>query len=260
MRTFLVCSVLIILTMPHAQAQTRCFDNERFCFRVKDADGGSRLELFRGSPLPVVVTVYTPQLPQHHVTRFLNNDEPVDLGLLNNPAKFWRTMRVRWTPGVLNAHHDDSVRYFPPLSPIERYPLVQGYNGSFSHTGSSRYALDFKADVGTPVLAARDGIVIDVKSDSRIGGNSEKYADDANYVAILHDDGTTGEYYHLRYRGAVVARGDRVRRGALIGYTGNTGFSSLPHLHFAVYRARSHGRFDSVPIRFTPPLASKVAH
>lgn len=256
----LICGVLSILMMPYALAQPRCFDNERFCFSVRDTAEGKHLKLYRATALPVVVTVYTPQLPQHHVTQFLDSDKHVDLGRLTHPREFWRSMRVRWTPGVLNATHDDTVRYSHPLSPIERYPLVQGYNGQFSHTGSSRYALDFKADVGTPVLAAREGIVIDVKSDSQLGGNSEKYADEANYVAILHDDGTTGEYYHLKYQGVAVKRGERVQRGKVIGYTGNTGFSSLPHLHFAVYRARSHGRFDSVPIQFAPPLATKVAN
>ena len=257
MRIVSTCLILIGLGASSATADTRCFDDRRFCFAVEPDDNGYSLSLYRGDPLPVVVTLYSSQLPSHHVTHFLNDDRHIELTHLSNPAQFWQSMQVRWTPGVLNATHDDSVRYSSPLKGIENHPVVQGYNGNYSHTGGSRYALDFAADVGTPVYAARAGIVIDTKSDSNTGGPSEDFARQANYVALLHDDGTTGEYYHLKYHGVNVERGEQVARGALIGYSGNTGFSSLPHLHFAVYRAKGHGQFESLPIRFTAPLASK---
>lgn len=253
------CFILWCLVIPQANADTRCFDDERFCFAVEQTNTGYSLSLYRGEPLPVVVTVYSPVLPSHHTTHFLNDDRRITLTQLRHPRQFWRSMQVRWTPGVLNAVHDDAIRYSAPLKAIDKHPVVQGYNGRYSHTGSSRYALDFAADVGTPVFAARAGTVIDTKSDSNTGGASEDFAKQANYVAVLHDDGTTGEYYHLQYRGVTVERGERVARGALIGYSGNTGFSSLPHLHFAVYRAKGHGQFESLPIRFTPPLTGKKA-
>lgn len=259
MRFVYTCLVLTSFITTVVMADTRCFDDKRFCFAVEPDNDGYSLSLYRSSPLPVVVTVYSPHLPSHHVTHFLNDDQYIELIRLRRPVQFWRTMQVRWTPGVLNAVHNDEVRYSAPLKAMDNHPVVQGYNGSYSHTGNSRYALDFAADVGTPVYAARGGIVIDAKSDSNTGGASEDYAKQANYVAVLHDDGTTGEYYHLKYQGVTVTRGQRVARGALIGYSGNTGFSSLPHLHFAVYRAKGHGQFESLPIRFTPPLVSKNA-
>ena len=86
-------------------------------------------------------------------------------------------------------------------------------------------------------------------------GQDKKKTKHANYVAILHDDGTTGEYYHLRFDGVAVSRGDTVKTGQLIGYTGNTGFSSQPHLHFGVYIAKPHGRYDSVPVSFNTELS-----
>ncbi|GGW90516.1 M23 family metallopeptidase [Alteromonas halophila] len=259
MRVVLLC-VLFTVNSYNALADTRCFDQQRFCFATERDDDRYTLTLYRHAPLPVVVTVYAPQLASHHATYALVDDTPVTLATLDNPAAFWRTMRVRWTPGELNATHNDDIRYSPPLKPIDAYPIVQGYDGQFSHTGDSRYALDFAADVGTPVYAARGGVVIDVKADSNSGGASQRYAGDANYIAILHDDGTTGEYYHLKHQGVRVSRGEQVARGAHIGDTGNTGFSSLPHLHFAVYRAKSHGRFESVRVRFSPPLIDTSTH
>jgi len=67
---------------------------------------------------------------------------------------------------------------------------------------------------------------------------------------ILHDDGTTGEYFHLKRNGVLVRTNQRIEQGNLIGYSGNTGHTTTPHLHFAVYRPGSWGKFESLPFRF----------
>jgi murein DD-endopeptidase MepM/ murein hydrolase activator NlpD len=72
----------------------------------------------------------------------------------------------------------------------------------------------------------------------------------ANFVVILHSDGTTGEYYHLAEGGALVEVGDNVVRGQAIALSGNTGHTTMPHLHFAVYRAIDWGRTQSIAVRF----------
>lgn len=159
-----------------------------------------------------------------------------------------------WTPGILNAKHDDVYRYALPYAQGASFRLVQGFGGGYSHSGPSRYALDFALPVGTPVHAAREGKVIDLQQKHNRGGPSRRYSRYANFITILHDDGTTGEYYHLRKNGVAVALGDTIKRGQLIGYSGNTGFSSLPHLHFAVYQAKSHGKYASIEIKFSQPL------
>lgn len=245
--------VLVLLMISAGVNGAGCFDN-RFCLAVSNDSGSPQLTVTNTSQLPVVLTVYSDKLANgHHVTADLEGGASQILGPVSDAARFWRSMRVRWTPGKLDARHDPAVHYASPLLPAGNYRIVQGFNGNYSHSGASRYAVDFAAPVGTPVFAARGGVVIATKADGRQGGPSRTLAKHANYVAIFHDDGTTGEYYHLKYQGVAVSRGDKVTRGQLIGYSGNTGFSSLPHLHFGVYVAKPHGKYQSVPITFGPP-------
>ena len=148
------------------------------------------------------------------------------------------------------AHHDDNFLYQLPYAAGMIYRVTQAANGSFSHKGSNKYAIDWKMPEGTPVHAARGGIVIKTKEDSNKGGPSMEYDKYNNYVLIRHDDGTLGHYCHLRRNGVRVHAGDIVHAGDLIAYSGNTGFSSGPHLHFCVFRTLNGKERESIPIRF----------
>jgi murein DD-endopeptidase MepM/ murein hydrolase activator NlpD len=156
-----------------------------------------------------------------------------------------------WHMGNIFADHDDRVLYKFPFKRGEKYRLDQGYNGSFSHTGRLRYSLDFYMPEGTAVHAARGGIVIDVEQGFREGGTDEKYRSMANNITILHDDGTMADYSHLKYKGARVEPGQKVRAGQLIGYSGSTGYVTGPHLHFTVKKVVLGGDFESLPVKFT---------
>ena len=156
------------------------------------------------------------------------------------------------TIGSRDASHDDDYIYRFPYESGKAYGVLQGYGSRFSHTGKEHYAVDFKMPEGTPVLAARGGIVADYEESNSIGcwDEQEDCAKHANYVVVLHDDGTTGEYYHLQLNGALVERGERVEAGQSIALSGNTGHSTMPHLHFGVYRADRWGRDQSIAVRF----------
>ena len=268
MLIFLVISLTFSLSV--AAKTSGCFDNKRFCFELTPSSSSLYLvTVQRKVALPVALTLYSDTLFQiptgedalqskAHVNAFLSTDEAIPLGVVKDTHAFWQSMRVKWTVGRIDASHDNAYAYLSPLQPAGEYRIVQGFNGSYSHSGASRYALDFAAPVGTPVLAARDGVVIDTKDDGNQGGPSTHFAKHANYVVILHSDGTTGEYYHLKYKGVAVSRGQSVQQGQLIGYSGNTGFSSLPHLHFGIYVAKFHGKYVSVPFPLTETSAGNT--
>ena len=146
--------------------------------------------------------------------------------------------------------HNDNHIYLLPFEHGKKYPLGQGYFGSSTHQGSSGYALDFSMDEGTPITAAREGIVESIKQDSNIGGPSANYAEYGNHIAIYHQDGTFASYAHIKKNGAKVKVGQRVKAGQLIALSGNTGQSSGPHLHFEVYRLNATGTSQSLPTHF----------
>ncbi len=159
-------------------------------------------------------------------------------------------LAYNWTVGDIAPKHDDGYLYRLPYAKGKRFWVIQGYGSRFSHTGSEEYTVDFDMPVGTHIFAARDGIVarkIEKHSKGCWDSGCGKYA---NYLIIMHSDGTTGEYYHLDRQGVLVEPGEHVERGQLIAYSGNTGHTTMPHLHFGVYRARSWGRTQSIPVRF----------
>lgn len=160
-------------------------------------------------------------------------------------------LRYTAAPGDPSAQHDDGVRYSVPFANGVRFVLAQGFNGAYTHTGTqSRYAVDLGVDEGTPVLAAREGVVMMVEEDFFGAGlDKEKFGSRANHVRILHSDGSMGVYAHLKLESATVSPGQRVRRGQQLGLSGNTGFSTGPHLHFAVQVNRGM-ELTSVPFRF----------
>jgi murein DD-endopeptidase MepM/ murein hydrolase activator NlpD len=143
----------------------------------------------------------------------------------------------RWQLGDPAAQPDANYAYLAPIPTSGSFRVTQSFNGGFSHRGDSgRYAVDIAMPVGTAVRAARGGLVISVTDQHIGGGNSPGYRDQTNSVYVMHDDGTFGVYAHLRHRSALVKPGQRVERGQILAQSGNTGYSTAPHLHFAVLR------------------------
>ncbi|GAB3104141.1 peptidoglycan DD-metalloendopeptidase family protein [Lysobacter terrae] len=155
-------------------------------------------------------------------------------------------------PGDPGARPRD-YEYLLPLQQVA-LRIDQGFGGGFSHNDpQNRYAIDLAADIGTPVLAAREGVVMQVENDfEKAGLNRERYGGRANFIRILHDDGTMALYAHLKSEGAMVRVGQRVRAGQQIGLSGNTGFTTGPHLHFVVQVNRGM-KLESLPFRMRGP-------
>ena len=142
---------------------------------------------------------------------------------------------------------DTSYLYSLPYKEGEKFLLVQGYFSILSH--KNRAALDFKMKKGTPITAARNGVVTRVKQDGKKGGWSRKYRQDGNMIIIQHEDGSRAGYWHLQHNGALVNVGDTVEQGQEIGLSGKTGLALFPHLHFLVWTNRD-GQWKQVPTRF----------
>ncbi|MBI5456592.1 peptidoglycan DD-metalloendopeptidase family protein [Candidatus Kaiserbacteria bacterium] len=130
---------------------------------------------------------------------------------------------------------------------ILRWPLdsvhVTQYFGntefarSGAYSGKGHNGVDFRAAVGTPVKAALSGTVIG-------SGNSDSVKGCYSYgrwLLIKHGNGISTLYAHLSQ--ANVSQGQQVTTGQVIGYSGNTGYATGPHLHFSVYAS------DAVQVR-----------
>jgi Membrane proteins related to metalloendopeptidases len=103
------------------------------------------------------------------------------------------------------------------------------------------------------VLAAREGTVLQAEDGVRDAGDpAAANAARANHVRILHDDGSMALYAHLQPDGVLVRVGERVRQGQRIGLSGNTGFSTAPHLHFAV-QVNAGMALRAIPFRMAGP-------
>src|SRR5688572_1789826 len=154
-----------------------------------------------------------------------------------------------WEWGVPNAAHDDRVSYRLPFEPGNECRLYQGPNGALSHQG--KFAFDFTMPRGTPVCAARGGVVTAVVDAFDEGGADVKFLDMANTVNVVHADGTLAEYVHL-LRGAMrVKVGDPVEAGTVLGLSGNSGYSTGPHLHFEVWRwSKTASLRETLPVKF----------
>jgi murein DD-endopeptidase MepM/ murein hydrolase activator NlpD len=141
----------------------------------------------------------------------------------------------------------DNYSYSLPFEKGTKHKIVQGYGGLFSHKNIA--ALDFEMPEGTAVYAAREGTILNYKDDSDEGGPFSKYKNKANFIIVKHDDGSFGCYWHLKKDGVVIKKGT-VNKGQLIGYSGSTGFTLRPHLHFSVKRKLNYEMDSFVQTKF----------
>ncbi len=150
------------------------------------------------------------------------------------------------------AEHRPAVPYLPPIAPASEFLVTQAAPDRITHvTPDSQHAIDIAMPEGSGVFAAREGTVVAVAYANFLGGvDAAKFVSKANQVRVLHDDGTFAVYAHLAWDSIRVRPGQQVARGERIAASGNTGFTTGPHLHFVVLRNEGL-KSVSVPVRFS---------
>ena len=235
---------------------------------VYQVEQDGKIELYGKNPNSFPVTIelnidyknlrLSRQVPFAEVINARTDKKLLDLDIAQNNVKWEFSTNYSYYMGSIFAKHDDSYAYRLPYKPGTSQRVAQGYNGTFSHQGKIRYSIDFNLDEDTEVYAARDGIVVETESKFNEGGQEDRFLDRANYITILHSDGTFADYSHLRRGGVVVQVNQRVRAGQLIGYSGSTGFVSGPHLHFDVKNTIRGGGFETIPVKFLTKQGARM--
>jgi murein DD-endopeptidase MepM/ murein hydrolase activator NlpD len=212
-----------------------------------------------GGPVSVDVSIEAatntqsePPLPARIVLPAISELKALRVFPVNARAGFGYTLKYSYMPGDYRAHADDRARYQSPFSSDRPLRIAQAFGGQASHTDvQNYYAVDIAMPEGTPVLAARDGVVMTVDNDFYGAGlDMARYGDRANNIRVVHSDGTMAVYAHLELEGARVHVGQHVRAGQVLALSGDTGYTSGPHLHFCV-QVNANMKLVSVPFQFS---------
>ena len=192
-----------------------------------------------------------PKLPKRFVVPGASEIRAAVLQPIEKHLSWAYAPRYRYMPGDPSARHRPPHPYQPPFTRGRSFLITQAFNGQFSHNHpQSQYAVDIAMPEGSKVRAARAGVVMDMANDFIHGGpDIDKFLSRANMIRIVHDDGTMAVYAHLRLESAQVAPGVRVETGQWIAESGNTGFSTGPHLHFVIQK-NTGMNLISIPFEF----------
>ena len=213
----------------------------RVCLTQEDGPEGRLYRVDNREPVPVTIGLTFRTLdnlvppPEDTVRRIVapHSSATIPLRAVRAGRPVHADVAISIDLGSSATEPDPDVVYAVPFGGSARRPLIQGFDGEGSHLGSMRYSLDFGMPRGTPVLAAREGVVLYLQDGFTEGGANPALLERANLVVIAHRDGTMASYGHLG-PGIAVAVGDTVRQGQMLGRSGRTGFAGRPHLHFHV--------------------------
>ncbi|HNC19612.1 M23 family metallopeptidase [Accumulibacter sp.] len=267
MRSSFVLGLLLACVLAASAAAGATYP---FAVTTEPSAAGHRVLARNSGPAPVSVRLTlaaadnvgsAQPLPVYAVVRpysemFLLQVHPLDPG---RGHRF--TTQSTYRLGSILAVPDPRALYRLPFENGRSFVVSQAAGGPVTthHGEESRYAVDFRMPENTPIVAGRAGLVIETESSYRLGGSDPALLAKANYVSILQADETIATYGHLAFAGVRVSPGQQVQAGALIGYSGATGYTSGAHLHFVVHQlVRANDGFArvSLPLRFyvgTPP-------
>ncbi|MCU0848429.1 MAG: M23 family metallopeptidase [Spirochaetes bacterium] len=268
----ITAAAIIVLTACALYAGPAEYCSEDAVCMIMEQDGGRVRVAFRNRlPVENMVTTVTftvkPRLenlksPQRFpLTKVVRGPEPVEIAEFTvvDPSKSWNAnIYFNWQSGEPCAGKGKEIACRLPFEKGKKFRVGQGFNGKITHFGDTAYAVDFLMPVGTPIHAARDGVVLFTEHRQEEGRFEPSYRNRANYVIILHDDGSVGHYYHLVKDGVRVAVGRRVKAGDLIGLSGNSGYSNVPHLHFEVTRPADGFRKRAIPFVFVTDYGERT--
>lgn len=140
-----------------------------------------------------------------------------------------------------------------PFLKNSTYSVIQGNNTNFTHnTNWSRYAFDFDLKANDTICSATEGYVVGLVDKYKFSGKEKEWEPFANYLTIYEPvSGIFCQYVHLVQNGSLVKIGDKVVRGQKIALSGNTGQSTVAHLHFScLVPADSEDGLKLIPINF----------
>jgi murein DD-endopeptidase MepM/ murein hydrolase activator NlpD len=231
--------------------------------RESGTDADREVDFFNASGGPVSVMLSfeqasnvrtEPSLPAIVVLAAQKETHALQITPANADAGFRYRYAYRYMPGDYRAVQDIAAHYQIPFDTALSFRVSQGFNGSFSHHDSqNQYAVDIGMPEGTPIRAARDGVIMTVDNDFYGNGlDMAQYGDRANNIRIVHADGAMSVYAHLQFESVRVQVGQHVKAGQEIALSGDTGFTSGPHLHFCVQMNKDM-HLVSVPFQFTGP-------
>ncbi|MBF0101739.1 MAG: M23 family metallopeptidase [Desulfobacterales bacterium] len=178
-----------------------------------------------------------PSLPARYIVPPQSEYKAIEVKPIDASKPWSYKYKYSYVIGSPHAKHDLNFRYHFPFPKGYSFFISQAFHGKYSHhEPSNMFAVDIPMPIGTPICAARSGVVIDIVQNFFKHGTNKKYLQRGNFIRILHEDGTMAIYVHLNPQSAKVHIGTIVKTGQIIAESGNTGYSSGPHLHFAIQK------------------------
>jgi len=237
----------------------------RVCLTQEDSRSGRAYRVDNAEPVPVTVglafrTLSNLQAPAEDTVRRVvppDSSVTVFLSAIRLGGPMHADVAISIDLGSSTTVPDPDFVYAVPFGGSARRPLIQGFAGEGSHLASMQYSLDFGMPRGTPVLAARAGVVLYLQDGFTEGGADPSLLERANLVVVAHSDGTMASYGHLA-PGILVAVGDSVAEGEQLGRSGRTGFAGQPHLHFHVGVRMLGEPGRTIPIRLRDRSGAEI--